>query len=49
MLNVFSELFGEDFKYDHSLKDGFSCDGRLFGFPLIYVPLNDVNAFEEAL
>ena len=44
MLNVLSKLFGSDFKYDHSTKDGQVCDARLFGFPLFLVALNDVNA-----
>ena len=44
MLNVLSANFGNDFKYDHSTKDGISCDGRLFGVPLFFIPLNDVNA-----
>ena len=44
MLNVLSLKFGNDFKYDHSTKDGVACDGRLFGFPLQFIPLNDVNS-----
>lgn len=44
MLNVLSKLFGDDFKYDHSTKNGQVCDARLFGFPIFLVALNDVNA-----
>lgn len=44
MLNVLANLFGNDFRYDHSTKDGTVCDCRLFGFPIFLIPLNDANA-----
>lgn len=44
MLNVLAQFFGNDFKYDYSTKDGITCDGRLFGFPMFFIPLNDANA-----
>lgn len=44
MLNVLSQLYGTDFKYDHSTSSGTVCDARLFGFPLFFVPLNDTHA-----
>lgn len=44
MLNVLSQLYGDNFKYDHSTSSGQVCDARLFGFPLFFVPLNDTHA-----
>ena len=44
MLNVLSKLYGSDFRYDHSTKEGMVCDARLFGFPLFFIPLNDSQA-----
>lgn len=44
ILNVMATQFGDDFVYDHSTKNGITCDARLFGFPLFTIPLNDANA-----
>ena len=44
MGNVLSELFGEDFRYDHSLINGTVVDARLFNYPLFFIPLNDANS-----
>lgn len=44
MCNVLANIFGNDFSYDRSLKDGISKDATLFGQNLYIVGLNDATA-----
>lgn len=44
LCNVLSDLFGEDFSYDGSRKDGKVRDAVLFGHSLYIVGLNDQGA-----
>lgn len=44
MCNVLAKLFGADFKYDSSKKDGINKDATLFGQYIYFVGLNDSSA-----
>lgn len=47
MCNQLAELFGSDFHFDNSRKSGFTCNARLFGFPIYIVGVNDTTSEER--
>lgn len=47
MCNQLAELFGSDFRFDNSRKSGFTCNARLFGFPIYIVGVNDTTSEER--